>query len=250
MEERLQKILAQAGYGSRRSCEALITQGRVRVNGERAQLGQKADPARDTIAVDGDSVRAQRLTYILLHKPRGVVSSLEPQGERQTVVDLVPAKVRLYPVGRLDLESEGLILLTNDGDLANHLTHPRYEVEKEYRVLVKGNPDEERLDAWRRGVMVEGKRTLPARVARERRAHGQTWLRVVMREGRKHEIREIGLTLGLPVERLIRVRLGALQLGDLREGQWRALTREEVAALRRTGTRPAPPRARSRERRR
>jgi pseudouridine synthase len=246
MEERLQKILAQAGYGSRRSCEALIVQGRVRVNGQRAQLGQKADPARDKVTVDGEPAAAQSLTYILLHKPRGVVSSLEPQGDRQTVIDLVPAKVRLYPVGRLDLDSEGLILLTNDGELANRLTHPRYGVEKEYRVLVKGDPDEERLSAWRRGILLEGKRTLPAKVARERRAHDQTWLRVVMREGRKHEIRDIGLTLGMPVERLIRVRLGGLELGELRSGQWRALTRKEVESLRR-GAQPKSKRAISRK---
>ncbi|MDW8326013.1 MAG: pseudouridine synthase [Anaerolineales bacterium] len=238
MEERLQKLLAQAGYGSRRSCEELILQGRVRVNGRVAQLGQKADPTRDTITLDGEPLaEPERLTYVLLHKPRGVVSSLEPQGDRKTVVDLVPSKVRLYPVGRLDVESEGLILLTNDGALANRLTHPRYEVEKEYRVLVKGAPDEEQLNIWRRGVVLKdpetGKqvRTLPARVTREGPSHETTWLRVVMREGRKHEIRDIGATLGLPVKRLIRVRLGSLRLGDLKPGEWRYLTAAEVAEL-------------------
>jgi 23S rRNA pseudouridine2605 synthase len=238
MEERLQKLLAQAGHGSRRSCEELILQGRVRVNGQVAQLGQKADPLRDTITLDGEPLAApERPTYILLHKPRGVVSSLAPQGDRKTVVDLVRLNVRLYPVGRLDVESEGLILLTNDGELANRLTHPRYEVEKEYRVLVKGAPDEEQLDIWRRGVVLKdaetGKqvRTLPARVAREGPAHETTWLRVVMREGRKHEIRDIGATLGLPVKRLIRVRMGNLQLGELKPGEWRSLTAAEVAKL-------------------
>lgn len=238
MEERLQKLLAQAGHGSRRSCEELIVQGRVRVNGQVAQLGQKADPTRDLITLDGEPLAApERLTYILLHKPRGVVSSLEPQGDRKTVVDLVPSKVRLYPVGRLDVESEGLILLTNDGELANRLTHPRYGVEKEYRVLVNGAPDEEQLDIWRRGVVLKdaatGKqvRTLPARVTREGPAHETTWLRVVMREGRKHEIRDIGATLGLPVKRLIRVRLGSLRLGELKPGEWRSLTLAEVAEL-------------------
>lgn len=238
MEERLQKLLAQAGYGSRRSCEELIIQGRVRVNGQVAQLGQKADPNRDTITLDGEPLAApERLTYILLHKPRGVVSSLEPQGDRKTVVDLVRLKLRLYPVGRLDVESEGLILLTNDGELANRLTHPRYEVEKEYRVLVKGTPDEEQLDIWRRGVVLKDPetgaqvRTLPARVTREGPSHATTWLRVVMREGRKHEIRDIGATLGLPVKRLIRVRMGSLQLGELKPGEWRSLTTAEVAKL-------------------
>lgn len=238
MEERLQKLLAQAGYGSRRSCEELIIQGRVRVNGQVAQLGQKADPNRDTITLDGEPLAApERLTYILLHKPRGVVSSLEPQGDRKTVVDLVRLKLRLYPVGRLDVESEGLILLTNDGELANRLTHPRYEVEKEYRVLVKGTPDEEQLDIWRRGVVLKDPetgaqvRTLPARVTREGPSHATTWLRVVMREGRKHEIRDIGATLGLLVKRLIRVRMGSLQLGELKPGEWRSLTTAEVAKL-------------------
>lgn len=238
MEERLQKLLAQAGHGSRRSCEDLIAQGRVRVNGQVAQLGQKADPARDTITLDGEPLAApERPTHILLHKPRGVVSSLDPQGDRQTVVDLVRLKLRLYPVGRLDAESEGLILLTNDGELANRLTHPRYEVEKEYRVLVKGTPDHERLEVWRRGVVLknpetgEQVRTLPARVTADAPGHGSTWLTVVMREGRKHEIRDVGATLGLPVKRLIRVRMGSLLLGDLKPGAWRSLTSAEVAEL-------------------
>ncbi|MBP7690744.1 MAG: rRNA pseudouridine synthase [Anaerolineales bacterium] len=237
MEERLQKLLAQAGHGSRRACEDFITQGRVRVNGQLAVLGQKADPARDTITLDGEPLARERLTYLLVHKPRGVVSSLEAQGDRQTVVDLVPSTPRLYPVGRLDLDSEGLILLTNDGDLANRLTHPRYGVEKEYRVLVKGEPDAERLAAWRRGVVLEDRetgqrfRTRPAEVRRDEVTRAGTWLSVVMREGRKHEIREIGSALGLPVERLIRVRLASLNLGELRAGEWRPLTNVEVRAL-------------------
>lgn len=249
MEERLQKILAQAGHGSRRACEDLILQGRVFVNGRRAELGQKADLARDTVTLDGEPLaQPEKPTYILLHKPRGVVSSREAQGDRQTVVDLVPHRLRLYPVGRLDLDSEGLILLTNDGDLANHLTHPRYNVDKEYEVLVKGEPDAERLNAWRRGVVLEDRetgkrvRTRPADVRREGPARGGTWLRVIMREGRKHEIRDIGATLGLPVERLIRVRLGALTLGKLRAGEWRELTPAEVRALKQPAAAPAAPR--------
>lgn len=235
MEERLQKILARAGRGSRRACEELILQGRVTVNGRQAGLGQKADPARDKITCDGELLsKAEALTYIVLNKPRGVVSSLAPQGDRQTVRDLVPGEVRLYPVGRLDVESEGLILLTNDGALTDRLTHPRYETEKEYRVLVKGRPDEEQLNAWRRGVMLpeEGKPTAPARVSRERTTEAGTWLSVVMHEGRKHEIRDIGQTLGLRVLRLIRVRLGALRLGSLAPGAWRALNSREVKELR------------------
>lgn len=251
MEERLQKLLAQAGHGSRRACEELILQGRVRVNGERASLGQKADLAQDTVTLDGEPLAREALVYYLLHKPRGVVSSLEAQGDRQTVADLVPATARVYPVGRLDLDSEGLILLTNDGALANRLTHPRFNVEKEYRVLVKGEPDAQRLDAWRRGVVIvnpethERFRTRPAEVQREEASRAGVWLRVVMREGHKHELREIGATLGMPVERIIRVRLGSLVLGQLPAGQWRALTAAEVKALRRateisTEERPAP----------
>ena len=235
MEERLQKILAGAGLGSRRACESFIAEGRVTVNGRVAQLGEKADPAKDRIVLDGEPLsRPEKLIYVVLHKPRGVVSSLAPQGDRKTVRDLVPFEERLYPVGRLDIDSEGLILLTNDGELTARLTHPRYETEKEYLVLVRGEPADSRLDAWRRGVVLPagGKRTAPARVFRERRERGATWLRVTMHEGRKHEIRDIGLTLGMPVQKLIRVRLGALRLGGLEPGAWRELSAAEVKQLR------------------
>jgi pseudouridine synthase len=233
MQERLQKILAHAGLGSRRACEAFIENRRVTVNGHVAELGQKADLARDRIELDGESVtQSEAPVYVILHKPRGVVSSLSPQGDRQTVRDLVRLPGRLYPVGRLDVDSEGLVLLTNDGELTYRLTHPRYEVEKEYRVLVKGVADERQLAAWRAGVMLEGKRTAPARVMRETRVENATWLRVVMREGRKHEIRDIALALGMPVVRLIRVRLGGLLLGDLKPGAWRLLKPREVQQLR------------------
>lgn len=254
MSERLQKLLAAAGYGSRRACEALILQGRVTVNGRPAELGQKADPAVERIVVDGEPLSAaEQLTYIALHKPAGVVSSREPQGPRETVLDLVPSTVRLYPVGRLDLDSEGLTLLTNDGDLANHLTHPSQNVEKEYRVLVKGHPDEDQLDAWRRGIILtdretgERRKTRPAKVWRDDAPGPTTWLRVVMQEGRKHEIREIGSTLNIPVLRLIRVRIGSLELGDLRTGEWRSLDEREVRALR--GPSSTPRRSGSTDRR-
>ena len=239
MEDRVQKLLAQAGFGSRRACEEFITQGRVRVNGLVAELGQKADPAKDVITLDGEPLaRPEKLAYILLYKPRGVVSSLDPQGDRKTVRDLVPVEERLYPVGRLDVESEGLILLTNDGELTNQLTHPRYETEKEYRVLVADDPDEKQLNIWRRGVVLEGQRTAPAQVERDARTAEGFWLKVVMHEGRKHEIRDIAKTLGLWVSRLIRVRLGALKIGGLRPGQWRALEPGEIQQLK-----APPPRA-------
>jgi len=246
MEERLQKLMARAGLGSRRSCEDLIVEGRVTVNGKRAELGQKADLTRDSVAVDGESLgRPERLLVVMLNKPKGVVSSLAAQGDRQTVRDLVRLPGRLYPVGRLDVDSEGLILLTNDGELTDHLTHPRYESEKEYRVLVRGEPRSDQIAKWEEGVVLEGSRTAPAVVTREERgpANTGTWLRVVMHEGRKHQIRDIGGLLGLPVVRLLRVRMGGLALGELAVGQWRELKLDEVKQLREPG-RPAarPPR--------
>jgi 23S rRNA pseudouridine2605 synthase len=256
MEERLQKLLAQAGFGSRRACEELIAQGRVTVNGRRATLGEKADPARAVVALDGEPLATpEHFTYILLHKPRGVVSSLEPQGERPTVRSLVPIEERVYPVGRLDLDSEGLILLTNDGRLTEVLTHPRYETEKEYRVLVRGEADQKQIEAWRRGVMIRDERseklvrTAPAQVWRDQTTASATWLRVVMHEGRKHEIREIGLAIGLPVQRLIRVRLGPLTLGVLKVGEWRHLTDDEVTQLRALTQASAKPRRAARPQR-
>jgi len=231
--ERLQKLLAAAGHGSRRACEDFIIAGRVRVNGKRAQLGDKADPTVDTITLDGDPIAAKVLTYIALNKPRGVISSLEGES---TVRDLVPVPGRLYPVGRLDVMGEGLILLTNDGELTNRLTHPRYGHEKEYRVLVLGDPDRESLQVWRRGVTLEDEdgsteHTAPAKVEVESRAGDGAWLNVVMREGKKHQIRRVGETLGLPVARIIRMRIGTLRLGKLKPGEWRYLTTAEVKAL-------------------
>ena len=156
MEERLQKLLAQAGYGSRRACEVFITEGRVRVNGKTAVLGQKADLSIDKVMIDGKALpRAESLIYIALYKPRNVLSAAEGQDDRQTVRDLIPVEGHLYPVGRLDFDSEGLILMTNDGELTNKLTHPRFGHEKEYRVLVARRPDEKQLEAWRRGVVME-----------------------------------------------------------------------------------------------
>ncbi|MDI6768215.1 MAG: pseudouridine synthase [Anaerolineales bacterium] len=236
MEERLQKIMARAGLGSRRSCEELIIAGRVRVNGEVAGIGQKVDSRVDKITVDGRPIKpAEQKIYLALHKPRYVLSTVEAEAgdTRQTVRDLIPMRERLYPVGRLDFDSEGLILMTNDGELANRLTHPRYGHEKEYRVLVARHPDAEQLAAWRRGVVLaEGERTAPADVRLENTKGKGSWLRIVMQEGRKRQIREIGSLLGLPVVKIIRVRIGSLHLGLLKPGHWRRLTAEEVKALR------------------
>jgi 23S rRNA pseudouridine2605 synthase len=234
MEERLQKILAQAGYGSRRACEALIVAGRVSVNGQVAGLGSKADAATDRILVDRQPIKApEKLEYVALYKPRGVVSAVTSPDPRATVRSLVPLPGTLYPVGRLDVDSEGLVLLTNDGELANRLTHPRFGHEKEYRVLVARHPEAEQLATWRRGVVLEeGYRTAPADIRVETTKGKGTWLRIVMQEGRKRQIREIGSLLGLPVVKIIRVRIGSLHLGLLKAGQWRRLTAEEVKALR------------------
>ena len=166
MEERLQKLMAQAGLGSRRACEVLISAGRVSVNGRTAGLGEKADPQRDRILVDGQPLKLPEVpVYIALYKPRGVLSAVSSPDPRPTVRDLVDLPGHLYPVGRLDVDSEGLILLTSDGELANRLTHPRYGHEKEYRVLVARRPDQEQLETWRRGVVFEdGYRTAPSEV--------------------------------------------------------------------------------------
>ena len=233
MEQRLQKILAQAGLGSRRACEQLIASGRVRVNGQVAALGTKADPQHDRIEVDGRPVAsAEPFVYILLYKPKGVLSAVKSPDPRPTVRELVPVSGRLYPVGRLDADSEGLILLTNDGELANRLTHPRYEHEKEYKVLVARHPDEEQMRTWRRGVVLEdGYRTAPAQVRVESLAGKGTWLRVILREGRKRQLRETGSQLGLPVVKIIRIRIGSLHLGDLKPREWRYLKPEEVSKL-------------------
>ena len=235
MQERLQKILAQAGYGSRRTCEELILAGRVRVNGQLAELGQKADPAEDRITLDGKALpKPEKMTYIALNKPRFVLSTVEAEEDdnRETVINLVEVRERVYPVGRLDLESEGLVLLTNDGDLANKLTHPRYGHQKEYRVLVAKRPDDEQIATWRRGVILEdGYKTQPADVRVTETQGKGAWLRVIMGEGRKRQIREIAAQLGLPVVRIVRTRIGSLRLGRMKVREWRFPTAEEVAEL-------------------
>jgi pseudouridine synthase len=225
--------MARAGVASRRKSEDLIQQGRVRVNGQIVtELGTKVDPGRDQIQVDGKPIRiAASRVYIMVNKPPGVLSTMKDRRGRRSLGELVQAPVRLYPVGRLDATSEGLILLTDDGELANLLTHPRYEHEKEYRVLVNGQPSEQTLDAWRQGVMLDGKPTVPAEV-QVLAVHGDSAvLRVVMREGRKRQIRRVAELLGHPVRELRRVRLGPLHLGPLESGQWRYLTDKEVRSL-------------------
>jgi 23S rRNA pseudouridine2605 synthase len=237
---RLQKLLAEAGLASRRGAEALIRAGRVRVNGRAAGLGDAADPASDDVRVDGRPLRLEAKGYWLLHKPRGVVTTRSDPGGRRTVLDLLPPaarRLRLYPVGRLDLDSEGLVLLTNDGALAQRLLHPSFGSEKEYAVDVRGTPTDDALLRLAAGFALErGERpTAPASVARAGHARGgaRTRLRVVLREGRKRQLRRAFEALGHPVERLVRVRIGPLRLRGLAPGEARALTPGERAALER-----------------
>jgi pseudouridine synthase len=252
MEERLQKLLAAAGYGSRRACEALIVAGRVSVNGTTVRtLGAKADPSRDRIAVDGvPLVLPSQRVYIALHKPAGVVTTARDERGRKTVLDLVQAPgPRIFPVGRLDRDSEGLLLLTNDGDLANRLLHPRFSLDKEYFARVQEVPSQDALDRLARGVSLDGRPTAPAAVelAAPPPVVGprpnEVWLRLVIHEGRKRQVRRMLAAVGHPVLRLIRTAIGPLRLGNLRPGQWRRLSAQEVAALRRATEGPATPRA-------
>ncbi|HEY71314.1 MAG TPA: rRNA pseudouridine synthase [Anaerolineae bacterium] len=233
MRERLQKAMAHAGLGSRRQCEDLIRSGRVLVNGQIAVLGTKVDAALDDIRIDGERMRAaEPHVYVALYKPRGVLSSLRSQGGKPTVGELVPVEQRLYPVGRLDIDSEGLILMMNDGEIAHRLTHPRYGHEKEYRVLLNRIPDDAQLEAWRRGVVLPGGiRTRRARVQLEDPKRTTAWLRVVMREGRKRQIRDVAGSLGLSVRKLIRVRHGPIELGALKPGEFRFLSKKEIGKL-------------------
>lgn len=227
--ERLQKVLALHGFGSRRTCEELIVEGRVRVNGETARLGRRVQVDRDTVEVDGVEIGVQPgLVYYLLNKPaRVVTTSSDPEG-RRTVLDLVPAEPRVFSVGRLDFDTEGLLLLTNDGALAQRISHPSAGVEKEYVAEVAGG----RVSAGsirrlREGIELDGTLTAPARVSQP--ADGV--LRIVIHEGRNRQVRRMCDAVGHPVTRLVRVRIGPVRDSALQPGQWRELTVEELRAL-------------------
>lgn len=242
-EDRLQKLMAHAGIASRRESEKIIEQKRVTVNGKIASLGDKADLARDDVRVDGARLSLpDRYDYILLHKPKDVISDEDVGGNWPAARELIPLEGHLYPVGRLDLKSEGLMLFTNDGDLAHRLTHPRYDHPKTYRVTIEGHPDERTLDTWRRGIVLDGDRTRAAEVHVLRKKRDATELEIVMREGRKRQIRRVAAALGHPVRRLIRVGIGPLELGDLAPGSWRRLTDDEVNALKNIREKKRPPR--------
>jgi 23S rRNA pseudouridine2605 synthase len=226
--ERLQKVLARAGFGSRRACELLIEEGRVTVNGDDAVLGQRVDVERDRVAVDGVPIAIREgLVYYLLNKPRGVVTTArDPQG-RRAVVDLVPRQPRVFPVGRLDADTEGLLLLTNDGDLAQRLTHPSFGIEKEYLAEVTGRPSPGALRRLREGVELDDGPTAPAKAAFVP-PHA---LRITIHEGRTRQVRRMCAAVGHPVVRLVRTRIGPLADRKLKPGEWRPLTPREVRAL-------------------
>ncbi|KAA0236541.1 MAG: rRNA pseudouridine synthase [Actinobacteria bacterium] len=228
--ERLQKVLARAGFGSRRACEDLIAGGRVLVNGQAAMLGRRVDPDTDRIEVDGVPVSiATGLVYYLLNKPTGVISTVQdPQG-RPTVTDLVPREPRVYPVGRLDGDSEGLLLVTNDGELTQRLTHPSFGIEKEYLVQVNGRPSRGAIRRLREGVELEDGLTAPARASLVE----PDLVKIVIHEGRNRQVRRMLEAVGHPVKRLLRTRIGPIADRDLAPGQWRSLTTEELRALER-----------------
>lgn len=236
--ERLQKVLAARGWGSRRTCEALIAEGRVTVNGEVAVLGRRVDPDVDVVEVDGVPVGIKPdLVYYLLNKPGGVVTTARDTHGRPTVVDLVPAEPRVFPVGRLDADTEGLLLLTNDGELANRITHPRHGVEKEYLATVAGGPvSAGALRRLREGVELEDGITAPARVSQP----DPGVLRITIHEGRNRQVRRMCAAVGHPVTRLVRTRIGPITDRRLPPGTWRRLTPDEVVALARaTADQPA-----------
>ena len=239
MAERIQKILSQYGIASRRQAEQMIRAGRVRLNGQVATLGQVADLAGDRLEVDGKLLNAQvrpDLLYLLLHKPTGVVSTCHDPQRRRTVLDLLPAPLRqssgLHPVGRLDANSTGALLLTNDGSLTFPLTHPSHHIPKVYEVWVAGRPSPEALQQWRAGVLLDGRPTLPAEVAPLDARPNKTLLKIVLHEGRNRQIRRVGEQLGHPVIALHRVAIGPIALGDLPPGRYRNLTSAELDFLR------------------
>ena len=237
--ERLHRVLAQSGVASRRKGEDLILAGRVRVNGQVVEtLGAKIDPGHDVVEVDRQRIRLEIKTYFILNKPRGYISDRDETGEKKTALDLVPDRERLFAAGRLDLESEGLLLLTNDGDLTFRLTHPRFEHQKEYLALVSGSPDEATLQKLMRGVRYQDELMKADRAAHAARkqpfgeaGRDQSWLRLLLHEGKKRQIRRMCGAVGHPVLRLIRTRIGPIELDGLKSGQWRKLTEREIQEL-------------------
>lgn len=238
MEERIQKILAQWGIASRREAEKLIRNGRVQLNGQTAHLGQKANPQSDRLTVDGQEIRSNNRpspVYLLLNKPAGVVSTCRDPQQRRTVLDLLPAQLRrgqgVHPVGRLDTNSTGALLLTNDGELTLHLTHPRYHLPKTYRVWVRGEVTPGKLQRWRQGVMLPEGKTLPAKVKVLHEREDETLLEIVLEEGKNRQIRRVAALLGLEVIALDRLAIASIRLQSLPRGQYRHLSDREIRLL-------------------
>ena len=234
MEERLQKVLSKAGFGSRRACEKLIELGQVNVNGKVARLGCKVNPENDKIIVNGKKFNPQNTPniYIVLNKPKGVLSDHNSNDPRLSVFDIVPIHTHLFAVGRLDYNSQGLILLTSDGDLAYRLTHPSFGHEKEYHVLIKGKPDEKQLNVLQNGVVLnDGYKTRLANISINHHDGTNTWLTIILQEGRKRQIREMCSCVGLELVELIRVRIGTLELEGLMPKEWRYLSSPELESL-------------------
>ncbi len=235
MDVRLQKLIAGTGLSSRRTAEMLIAAGRVSVNGKVVtELGTKVDPGRDHVKVDGKHLTsAQPFVYLLLHKPKNVMSTLDDPGGRTTVKHFLRGvSVRVFPVGRLDFDSEGLMLLTNNGDLAQALLHPRYHVPKTYLIKVKGVLKDEDIGRLEQGVRLDDGMTSPAHVKKVRKVEANSWLEITIREGRKHQVKRMLEAVGHPVLKLMRVRMGPLSLGDLAPGEFRFLADREANALR------------------
>ncbi|MDI6728222.1 MAG: pseudouridine synthase [Thermodesulfovibrionales bacterium] len=233
MEQRIQKILAQMGIASRRKAEELIIEGRVTVNGKIATIGMKADLAKDHIKVDGRLlVKPEPKIYLVFNKPVGVVTSLSDPEGRPTIKDFLKGiKYRVFPVGRLDYDSEGLLLITNDGDFAHSLLHPSKKIPKTYVVKVKGIIDEDAMERLRRGVRLEDGLTAPAKVKKVRLSESNSWVEVTIYEGRKRQVRRMLEKVGYPVIKLRRIAIGGLKLGNLRPGEMRRLTQEEIKRL-------------------
>ena len=230
--ERLQKVLAHAGQGSRRVCEGLIAEGRISVNGRTATLGDKADPKVDVIAIDGERIHVNTdLVYLLFNKPAGVVTTANDPEGRPTVIDYVPANPRVFPVGRLDQDTTGLLLLTNDGELANRVTHPRYEIEKTYMVQIRGPVSRKHLHQLLNGVELDDGPAKARKANLKIADQTRSLLEIVIAEGRNREVRRMMKAVGLELEQLVRVRIGPIYLGDIGPGKVRPLNGKEVREL-------------------
>jgi len=230
---RINKYLAHLGIASRRKVDQYIQEGRILINGEATHPGELIDPGKDEISFDGKKVEKQEEEheYIILNKPRGVLSTVSDDEGRQTVIDLVKSKNRLYPVGRLDMDSEGLVLLTNDGDVAYKLTHPKFQIAKTYAVWISGHLDKEKIETIREGVKLDDGITAPARMNVESKLQDEAIFKITLYEGKKREIRRMCDTLHLEVIRLKRISIGPIEIHDLKEGQFRHLTNREIERL-------------------